>query len=827
MTLPDVSVKFSNGNLGISPGGNIDGVFAAIGPCSVAPVNQVLTVVDPSTVPAILGYGPLAELVMQMLAASGNPVQCIAATQQPGGVGPVSSTRVGGPQLFADSLLGIPGAFLAASSSNTGNGSVQFDSQSVPTARHIAETISVSVTSAAPAMGDISINGSVVASGQPLVGTWTDSSTGIKLDFIVPLGGGFQASDVFTANATPTDAHKLLLSITSINAGFLQFSYSLDGGITVVGPFTAPLPPASPLPVTVTAAGLTPPTLAVSGTGSQAANITVTCTQGGTAIGLNAQCPNGSSMAHSGSGPGVAVGSVTQPIGTMPGAAGTVTATLTIAAAGTATGTGTGNGTSYDPPGGGGSGSGAGGTLVLDDAVHGSRTYTFVQGTNELVATFTETSTGIVFNFDSSPGAFGVGDVYTIVINPPAIFQYKVGTVTASSSFYLGTGGVPADHTGAPLSPAISGTGIPSIQGPDLVFAHSNIDVYTHDSMTPSNTNVYTFAITTPFTYMPRERDGSPVGLILYFGPGVYQVGDQYSCVCTPPSVLSGDADTALNRALTASGVDFSVVHFACEPATFSDAAEIAAVAQTDLHALEASPTYRFISAVVFGPSIASSVSGATWTDFVTATHTSAFDRVGMTCGTVQLTSVLTGRQLERNAGYPIGARLTTDSVEQDPGAVSDGPLENVVIDLTPLADATQFDANRGMTVRMFAGLVGTYCNQGLTLAAPGSDYGLFPRRRVIDKAARYGRLALLPLVNTKVRTVPGTGTILPADASSINAGTRGQILANCAGNFQDVTVVASLTANVLSTNTLPVTISVLPFGYAKFIPVTIGFTTG
>jgi hypothetical protein len=165
--------------------------------------------------------------------------------------------------------------------------------------------------------------------------------------------------------------------------------------------------------------------------------------------------------------------------------------------------------------------------------------------------------------------------------------------------------------------------------------------------------------------------------------------------------------------------------------------------------------------------------------------------------------------------------------VEQDPGAVSDGPLENVVIDLTPLADATQFDANRGMTVRMFAGLVGTYCNQGLTLAAPGSDYGLFPRRRVIDKAARYGRLALLPLVNTKVRTVPGTGTILPADASSINAGTRGQILANCAGNFQDVTVVASLTANVLSTNTLPVTISVLPFGYAKFIPVTIGFTTG
>ena len=119
----------------------------------------------------------------------------------------------------------------------------------------------------------------------------------------------------------------------------------------------------------------------------------------------------------------------------------------------------------------------------------------------------------------------------------------------------------------------------------------------------------------------------------------------------------------------------------------------------------------------------------------------------------------------------------------------------------------------------------GVFCWRGLTLAGVGSDYGTVTNRRVADKVAKYAFSAFTPYINAKVATVPGKGTITALAAAQINANVQGQIQTNCNGNFQSVTVAVSTTANVLSTGIVPVTVTVVPFGYMVEIEIELGFS--
>jgi hypothetical protein len=289
--------------------------------------------------------------------------------------------------------------------------------------------------------------------------------------------------------------------------------------------------------------------------------------------------------------------------------------------------------------------------------------------------------------------------------------------------------------------------------------------------------------------------------------------------------VVSTDAMNALDALLATDGVSFSMVHLVTTPDNFDDAATVASAVQTTFATQAQAPTWRFLSALVYGPDLRADASGGTPADFVDATSDLALDRVAMSCGADYVTSALTQRRDLRNAGFLHGARLAAIPVSQDPGAVADGPLVNGYSTTTTNAQATQFNDNRGMCSRTFSGRAGIFANKGVTLAGVNSDYHEVTNRRVIDKCAALGRQALLPYVNGKVRTVPGTGTINLVDASNLNADVQSKILNGAAGDVQSLSVEASTTANVLSTETLPVTISARPFAYVRTIRVTIGFT--
>lgn len=93
--LPDVSITVVDGGLGLTSPGAV-GAHAKVGVCSQGPVNQVLTLSDPSEITAKLGVGPLADaLADSFLAGSGIIYAVRAQGDVAGAVGVVESTKTG------------------------------------------------------------------------------------------------------------------------------------------------------------------------------------------------------------------------------------------------------------------------------------------------------------------------------------------------------------------------------------------------------------------------------------------------------------------------------------------------------------------------------------------------------------------------------------------------------------------------------------------------------------------------------------------------------------------------------------------------------------
>jgi hypothetical protein len=112
-------------------------------------------------------------------------------------------------------------------------------------------------------------------------------------------------------------------------------------------------------------------------------------------------------------------------------------------------------------------------------------------------------------------------------------------------------------------------------------------------------------------------------------------------------------------------------------------------------------------------------------------------------------------------------------------------------------------------------------------MSAPGSDFNYVQRRRVMDLACTITRAAELPYLNGSMRVDPNTGFIDPRDAAAFEGKVNAKLSAGLVAsqNASSATAVVDRAANILSTNTLPVTVSVVPLFTAKVIATTIGFS--
>lgn len=312
-------------------------------------------------------------------------------------------------------------------------------------------------------------------------------------------------------------------------------------------------------------------------------------------------------------------------------------------------------------------------------------------------------------------------------------------------------------------------------------------------------------------------------GVVLTFA-GTFVLGDIYSLTTTTAGFSAGDVATAL-AAFTASRTAVFMVHVIGQGANAAAAATLAATVDSAMTAAETAQLYEHT--VVESPMV--EVDATIATAFVAF----ASRRVSVVaCDIGHISSATPGRIIRRSLGTVYASRLCAIKPSEHPGYVGStkGKLSNVA-SIYPNFGANTWtpdvlDANRFVTARFFPNR-GYFITRGRIMSAPGDDYDNVMNRRVMDVASAQAILSLQPFLNKDLLTSP-TGTIDEREATAIEGIVRKQIEAQIVntpdgGDATKVTVTISRTALILITKTMPVTITIVPKGYAENIPILIG----
>lgn len=189
-----------------------------------------------------------------------------------------------------------------------------------------------------------------------------------------------------------------------------------------------------------------------------------------------------------------------------------------------------------------------------------------------------------------------------------------------------------------------------------------------------------------------------------------------------------------------------------------------------------------------------------------------------------------------------VAGRVAKSPVQRHIGRVRDGALAlgaaDLTIDGSVAVEAADLDTpnNKGYIVPCtHVGRSGYYlCDDHLATAA-GDDYHSLARRRVVDKAYRIAYDTLLDYLKDEV-ACNADGTLVAAVAKAweadVVAAIAGQMtaageLGNDPADPKDkgVRCTVDRRQNVVSTGTVRLDIAVKPYGYAKYIEATLGFT--
>lgn len=130
----------------------------------------------------------------------------------------------------------------------------------------------------------------------------------------------------------------------------------------------------------------------------------------------------------------------------------------------------------------------------------------------------------------------------------------------------------------------------------------------------------------------------------------------------------------------------------------------------------------------------------------------------------------------------------------------------------------------RHIFFRKFVGIAGTYFNDNPTATAPTSSYAYISDNRTIQKCTRGVYSNLLQSLNSPIQ-LNSDGTLTDSSIAYFKGLAEApliQMIRN--GEISAQGVVVSATQNVLSTSTLVISISIVPFGTARQITVNIGF---
>lgn len=195
--------------------------------------------------------------------------------------------------------------------------------------------------------------------------------------------------------------------------------------------------------------------------------------------------------------------------------------------------------------------------------------------------------------------------------------------------------------------------------------------------------------------------------------------------------------------------------------------------------------------------------------------------------------SVLIGNS-ESGARAAIGlllGRLASVPVQRNPGRVKDGALLITAGYLgTSAFESVEASAaaihDKGfITLRKYTGKAGYYFSDDPTAVAATDDYSSLARVRVINKAIRIAYSTYVEEILDEVEIDPTTGFISAAKAKYYQSLIERAVNTAMAGEISGFSAYVDPTQNVLSTNKICIDARIVPFGYAKEIQVSLGFS--
>jgi hypothetical protein len=211
--------------------------------------------------------------------------------------------------------------------------------------------------------------------------------------------------------------------------------------------------------------------------------------------------------------------------------------------------------------------------------------------------------------------------------------------------------------------------------------------------------------------------------------------------------------------------------------------------------------------------------------------------RVGITGGHYNFISPISSVQYRRPLLWGAGARDSAVSLEVDLGEVDLGSIP-MVLPSTPdgfiyhdESVISGLDSSRFMSMWSLQGLPGLYVKNPNLMAQPGSDFKWLQYGHVVDAACVVAYQFFVLQLSKKVRVNAATGSILAQDANKLQAACNAKLSAALLGKVSPAigttpnpSTIVDQTNNILSTQQLNVTISIVPLAYPKVISVTITF---
>jgi hypothetical protein len=322
-------------------------------------------------------------------------------------------------------------------------------------------------------------------------------------------------------------------------------------------------------------------------------------------------------------------------------------------------------------------------------------------------------------------------------------------------------------------------------------------------------------------------------------GPTFFEAGDNFSFATVAPSFST----TSLASAFSAIGLgsdDFAAIVLAGRPASSSAGATLFATLATQLTTLELAhrPCGAIMDTGVDSPATTKTSYASSASPRIMPVYTEDSSAGADQCHVTSAKPFNGWAAPRRSAVNAVAPRAAASLISTHLGRFADGTLANVrSIGYNEEKGTAAMSVAKFCTLRTWTGFPGGfYINRPNIKSAAGSDFELWPHRRMADTAHRTAHRSLQRFMNSKIRVRTdgvNAGKILDKEALRIEGEVNAALAQNLTvpddaeghqGHLAAVAYRVNREWNVASTNQVVGLVVMVRDGYAEEIITTLGF---